>query len=73
MTLLLADRINVVEDFVTDLAHGHIPNIAKEMGAKLELKYNPVGLPRKIAIVGLCGAALMAYSRRRTTIQRSHR
>lgn len=73
MTLLVADRINVVEDLVTDLAHGHIPNIVKEMGGKSELKYNPVGLARKIAILGLCSAALMAYSRRRTTKQWSHR
>jgi hypothetical protein len=62
-TLMAADRVNVVEDLATDLAHLRIPNIPKEMGWKSELKYNPVGFALKIGALGLCVAALVGYSR----------
>jgi hypothetical protein len=41
LTLMAADRVNMIEDIVNDLAHGHIPNIPKEMGIRSELRYNP--------------------------------
>lgn len=65
MTLMLADRVNVVEDLLKDLAQLRLPNLPKEMGFKSELRYNPVGLSRKIAIAGLCVAAFVAYTRSR--------
>jgi hypothetical protein len=57
LILLGADRINVVEGIVEDLAHGHVPNILGEMGLKAELKHNPKGLAKKVAIAGAIGAA----------------
>jgi hypothetical protein len=65
MTLMFADRVNVVEDLVKDITQLRVPNIPKEMGFKSELKYNPAGLSRKIAIAGLCVAAFVAYTRSR--------
>jgi hypothetical protein len=62
MTLMAADRVNVVEDLLSDLAQGRIPNVLKEMGAKSELKYNPAGFAKKAMIAGLCVAAVMAYA-----------
>ena len=65
MTLIFADRVNVVEDVFSDLARGHVPNIPKEMGIKSELKYNPVGFARKAAIAAVCTVALVGYWRMR--------
>lgn len=58
LILLGADRINVVEGVVEDLAHGHVPNILGEMGIKSEWQHNKAGLAKKVAIAGvLAGAA----------------
>jgi hypothetical protein len=50
MTLILADRVNVVEGIMDDLAHGHIPNLIAERGWKAEWKYNRQGLIKNVAI-----------------------
>jgi hypothetical protein len=58
LTLMLADRVNVVEALVGDLAHGHVANIPREMGLRSELKYNRAAFTRKtVMVVG--GAALI--------------
>lgn len=49
MTLILADRINVIEGIIDDLKKGYIPNIFAERGWKAEWKHNPKGLVTKIA------------------------
>ena len=65
MTLLLADRINVVEGLVSDLARGHVPNILGEMGWRAELKHNPKGAARKAAtVVAVAGIGYWLLSRR---------
>jgi hypothetical protein len=66
MTLMVADRVNVVEDVLADLGQGRFPNLAKEMGLKSEIRYNPAGFAKKVALVGLCVAACVAYSRARS-------
>jgi hypothetical protein len=71
MTLVFADRVNVVEDLLTDLAHLRIPNIPKEMGLKSELKYNSRSFATKVAVVGLCVGAFIAYSRARQSTRRT--
>ena len=50
MTLILADRVNVAEGIVDDLAHGHVPNIFAERGWNAEWKYNKKGVIRNIAV-----------------------
>jgi hypothetical protein len=57
LILLGADRINVVEGIVEDLAQGHVPNILGEMGLKSEWQHNKKGLATKVAIAGAIGAA----------------
>ena len=65
MLLLLADRVNVVEGIVDDLAHGHVPNILGEMGIKAEMKHNPAGLAKKVAITAaVVGTAVYLMKRR---------
>ncbi|MDN4060044.1 hypothetical protein QPK31_17685 [Massilia sp. YIM B02769] len=57
LLLLAADRVQVVEGVVDDLAHGHVPNILGEMGIKSEWQHNKAGLAKKVAIAGAIGAA----------------
>ena len=66
LILLAADRVNVGEGLLSDLAHGHVPNIFAEMGGPAEWRYNRAGFVRK-ALVGaaLVGAAVYLSRRRR--------
>ena len=50
LPLLLADRINVVEGILDDFSHGEIPNFFAEKGWRAELKHNPKGAVKKIAV-----------------------
>jgi hypothetical protein len=73
MTLMFADRVNVLEDVLSDLARGRVPNLAREMGLRSEFRYNRAGLARKAAVAGLCVAAFIAYSRQRRPRIQEHR
>lgn len=65
LLLLLADRVNMVEGIGQDLAQGKVPNVLAEMGIKSELKYNPAGLAKKVAIgAAVLGAACYLMKRR---------
>lgn len=65
MILLAADRVNVGEGLLSDLAHGHIPNILGEMGARAEWKYNRAGFIRKAVIAtAVVGTAVYLMRRR---------
>ena len=65
MLLLLADRINVGEGIVSDLARGHIPNIPAEMGARAEWQYNRAGFVRKaVAVTAIVGIGVYLMQRR---------
>jgi hypothetical protein len=50
LSLMLADRVNVVEGIVDDLKRGYVPNIFAERGWKAEWKYNRKELTQKIVI-----------------------
>ncbi|WP_229466382.1 hypothetical protein [Pseudoduganella plicata] len=50
LLLLLADRVNMVEGVVDDLARGHVPNVLAEMGIKAEWEHNRSGLVKKVAV-----------------------
>ena len=66
LTLILADRVNMVEGIIDDLAHGHIPNIVAERGWKAEWKYNRKGVIRNLAIgAALTTAVIVLVSRQR--------
>lgn len=59
--LLIADRIDMLESTITDLASGHAPNIAKEMGWKALYEKDKSKLIKSVAprIVILIG--VLAY------------
>lgn len=61
LTLMAADRINVVEGLFQDLGRLKVPNIPQEMGLRSELAHNRGGLIKKVAISGaLIGLVIMA-------------
>jgi hypothetical protein len=66
-TLMLADRINVVEDVLGDLARLRPPNLVKELGLAAQWRYNRAGFVKGATIAGLCvvGLVVLARSRRR--------
>lgn len=53
MTLILADRINVVEGKISDLAQGIVPNPWVERGWGAEWKHNRAGFVKKAATTAL--------------------
>jgi hypothetical protein len=63
--LMLADRINMVEGVVSDLAHGHVPNVFGEMGLKADWKHNRANLITNTVIAVAVGAAVFAILRGR--------
>lgn len=71
LLLLFADRVNVVEGIGQDLMRGHIPNIFAEMGARAELKHNPLGFAMKAAIAaGTVWAGYQMLSNRSSRARR---
>jgi hypothetical protein len=58
MTLVLADRVNVVEGIIDDLKHGIVPNLWVERGWRAEWKTNRQGMVQKMAI----GAAVITLA-----------
>ena len=66
LPLMLADRVSVVEGVLSDLKHGHVPNVFAERGWKAEWKHNRIGLVRRILVrVVLISAAVAYLSSRR--------
>jgi hypothetical protein len=69
LMLLLADRVDMVEGIASDLAHGHVPNLYREMGGRAELRHNPRGAAKKAlvlaSVAGLCYWAWKHSSSRR--------
>ncbi len=60
LPLVLADRINMLEGVAQDIAKGHLPNIAKELGLGAEWKYNKKSFISKSVVAGLV-IGLVAY------------
>jgi hypothetical protein len=65
LMLMGADRIDVVEGLVDDLAHARIPNIPAEMGIRSELRFNKKGFAKKVAVIGIVSAIAVGLLARR--------
>ena len=65
LTLMAADRVDVVEDVVSDLARLKVPNLVKEMGLRSAWRYDRNGVINTVAVATIATAALMLVFRRR--------
>lgn len=69
LSLLLADRINVVEGIFQDISSGHIPNIPLEKGWKAQWKYNRKRMAKRMAV----GAGVVLLGLLITGLRNVHR
>ncbi len=66
MLLLLADRVNVGEGLVADLARGQVPNLFAEMGLATEWRHNRLAFLRRAAtLLAVAGLGVWLLRRRR--------
>jgi hypothetical protein len=65
LPLMFADRVNMVEGVLDDLAHGHIPNLIEERGWKAEWQHNRPHLVRRVLVGAVLTSAAIAYLRGR--------
>lgn len=59
LTLLAADRIDMIEHDLADLAKGQLPNLVKEMGLATEWKHNRKKFVMKSLAIGAGAAGLI--------------
>ena len=59
-TLILADRVNMIEGIVDDIKRGHIPNIFAERGWNAEWKYNRKATVKKIIVGAVIATVVIA-------------
>ena len=72
LPLLFADRVNVVEGVLGDLAHGKLPNIWAEKGYNIQWKYDRAGMLQKIAAAALVTTAAVVFFTRKKTPKSKH-
>jgi hypothetical protein len=67
VALIAADRVDMIEGLLADLARMRPPNVVREMGLASEWRHNRKGVVRgaAIAAVGLAAAYLLLRRRRR--------
>ena len=66
MTLILADRIDVVQGIIADLKKGTVPNLVKELGWPAEWKYNRKKFVTRMAIkLAVIGAVTILLTRKK--------
>ena len=66
MTLILADRVDVIQGKLNDLKHGILPNPWIERGWKAEWKHNRTAFVRRMATTGLLITAGIILMTRKT-------
>ena len=58
LSLIFADRVNVIEGYAKDITQGHVPNVFKEQGWQAMWKHNPKLVVKKVA-TGLVVASVI--------------
>ncbi len=75
LLLIAADRVNVVEGVVSDLIHGHVPNIPKEKGIGADWEHNRTSLffraALTTAVIAGAGALIYYYSQNNRSSEES--
>ena len=65
LTLMLADRVNVIEALIGDLKKGKIPNIFAEQGGNAQLKYNKVMIAKKLVFTVAFAVAFIWWRKKK--------
>jgi hypothetical protein len=65
MTLILADKINVVEGVIDDFRNGIVPNLWVEKGWRSEWKTNRGGVVKKATVAALAATAVILIMTRK--------
>lgn len=65
MTLILADRIDVVQGIIDDLRKGTVPNLIEEWGWKAEWKYNRSKFVTRLLTKAVVASIAIAYLTRK--------
>ena len=65
LALILADRIDFLENDLSDIMRGHIPNYFAERGIKAELRYNTKSVLTKALIGGTLAYIGLRYCTKR--------
>jgi hypothetical protein len=76
LSLIVADRVNVVEGILDDLARGYVPNFFAERGWGAEWKYNRNGAIKRLAIgaaIASVALGVLVYNRRSRRISHASR
>ena len=60
LMLMGADRINVIEGVLHDVAEGRVPNVPAEMGFNAEWQHNKQGFAKKIGVTLVIFAVTLA-------------
>src|ERR687897_3192818 len=61
LPLMLADRVSVAEGVLSDLGHGHVPNLFPERGWKAGWRHNRASLVMRILLRAVLVSAAVAY------------
>lgn len=61
LPLMLADRVGVFEGVLSDLTHGHVPNVFAERGWNVEWKHNRTSLVGRVLLGAALATAVVAY------------
>ncbi len=64
LLLLAADRVNVIEGIIDDIKRGHFPNTFVEKGGKAQWKHKPQMIIKKVAVIALVTAGVVALFNR---------
>lgn len=70
LTLMMADRVNIVEGIIDDLKRGHVPNFFMEKGGPAQWKYNRKQMVVKVAAVAAVSLAIIFMVRKKMRTQR---
>jgi len=71
LILLGADRVNMVEGNLGDLARGQLPNVPREMGLRAEWQHNRANLIGKMVLAASVSAAVWTLCRRPREVRAS--
>ncbi len=68
LTLMIADRVNVVEAIFGDLRRGRLPNIFAEKGGRARWKYDGAEMTKKLIFTLAFAVTLYALNKKRRRV-----